>query len=129
MTNQYETDIYAVIDDALETYPLAEPPDTLLPAVMTRIESLSSTPHFRLTWFDYAISLFGAGMVGLLFLLWRQFSFLSFGQWQAQILTIIQHTGLYYLWIALLGGICLTSVAILIALEIFSQLDFHATTE
>ena len=67
MNNQQDTNhiTHAIIDEALKTYPLAEPPDTLLPAVMTRIQAVSSAPRFRLSWFDYAISLFGAGMAGL----------------------------------------------------------------
>ena len=129
MTNPQRIDTDALVDDALETYPLAEPPDTLLPAVMTRIESLSSAPRFQLTWFDYAISLFGAGMVGLIFLLWWQFSLPSVGQLQTQILTIIQYPGLQYLWIALLVGVALTIVAILIAREIFSRLDIQTMAE
>ena len=129
MTNQYDTDTYAAIDDALRMYPLAEPPDTLLPTVMTRIESLSFAPRFQLTWFDYAISLFGAGMVGLVFLLWRQFSLLSLGQLQAQTLAILQHPSLQFLWITLFGSAVLTVSAMLVALEIFSGLDFQPTAE
>ena len=126
MMNQYDTDhiMDAAIDDALKTYRLAEPPDTLMPAVITRIQAISSAPRFRLTWFDYAVSLFGAGMAGLVFLLWQQFSWPTFVRFQAQILTGIQHPSLYYLWIPLLGGAALTATAILVAMGIFSRLDF-----
>lgn len=119
----------SIIDDALKTYPLAEPPDTLLPAIMTRTETLSSAPRFRLSWFDYAISLFGAGMVGLVFLLWQQFSLPTFVWFQAQILIGIQHPGLYFLWIALSGGAALTIMAVFVALGIFSRFDFQPTAD
>lgn len=131
MNNQNDTDHITgvLVDEALKTYPLAKPPDALLPNVMTRIQSISPAPRFRLTWFDYAISLFGAGMAGLVLLLWRQFSLPTFVQFQTQILTTIQHPGLYYLWIALSGGAVLTAAAVLVALEILSRLDFQPTAE
>ena len=131
MNNQQDTNHItdAIIDAALKTYPLAEPPDTLLPTIMTRIQVLSSTPRFQLSWLDYAISLFWAGMAGLVFLLWQQSSLPTFAQLQTQILTGMQHPGLYYLWIALLGSAVLTASVVLVAMEMFSRLDFQPTAE
>lgn len=131
MNNQYDPDHItdAVIDEALKIYPLAEAPDTLLPTIMARIQAVSSTPRFRLTWFDYAISLFAAGMTGLVFFLWQQFLLPTFVQFQAQIITAIQDPSLYYLWISLWGGAVLTAVAVLVAMEMFSSFDFQPMTE
>ena len=71
---------YAAVDDALRTYPAQPAPDSLLPAVMARIGATEDAPArpasdqastpwsgltLRLTWLDYAISLFAAGMVSL----------------------------------------------------------------
>jgi len=71
---------YAAVDDALRTYPIQPAPDDLLPAVLARIQTAERAPArpaagglaarwpglpLRLTWLDYAISLFAAGMVSL----------------------------------------------------------------
>ncbi len=61
----------AVVDAALRAYPLAPVPPTLAPAVLGRIASLAPAPRFRLLWIDYALWLFGAGMVGLMALFWQ----------------------------------------------------------
>jgi hypothetical protein len=55
----------AAVDEALRAYPLTPAPQTLAPAVMTRIRTLSPAPRFRMGWLDYALSLFAAVMVGL----------------------------------------------------------------
>lgn len=61
----------AMVDGALREYPLAPVPPTLAPAVMQRITQLAPAPRFRLQWMDYALGLFGAGMVGLALLFWQ----------------------------------------------------------
>jgi hypothetical protein len=62
---------FAVIDSALQAYPLAPAPPTLAPAVMKRIAALSPAPRFRLLWIDYVLGLFGAGMLALVVLFWQ----------------------------------------------------------
>ncbi len=61
----------AAVDDALRTYPLTPAPASLRPGVVTRLRALAPAPRFRLQFLDYAISLFGAGMLGLAVILWR----------------------------------------------------------
>ncbi len=46
----------AVIEDALQTYPLADLPHDLTPAVMARLRSAPAPQAFRLTWKDLALS-------------------------------------------------------------------------
>ena len=59
---------YAAVDNALRTAPLAPAPPGLLAAVMVR---LSPPPPFRPGWLDYAVSVFLAGMVGVVLLVLR----------------------------------------------------------
>ena len=61
----------AEIEAALRTYPSAPAPDGFTRTVMSRLHKLAPKPRFRLSWLDYAASLFVAGMLGLLFLLWN----------------------------------------------------------
>ena len=60
-----------IIVDAMRTYPLEAAPPGLLPAVMRAVEANPRAVYkpepFRLSWFDYAISLFAAGMISLIF--------------------------------------------------------------
>jgi hypothetical protein len=69
---QFERDMTA-IDDALRTHPLDPAPPTLAPGVLARLRALPASvrPRFRLSPFDYAISLFTTGMAGVGFLLWQ----------------------------------------------------------
>jgi hypothetical protein len=62
---------YDAVDDALLTYPLDDAPETIFAAVMGQIKTAEPLPRFQLTWLDYALSLFMAGMVGLLWFLWQ----------------------------------------------------------
>ena len=120
---------YTIVDDALKTYPIVDAPDTLLPAVITRIQAAPAAPHFRLTWFDFAISLFGAGMVGGLLLLWQLSGLPSWAQLQAEILLWLQQPEPLFILVTLFGGMVLTSIAIIVAANIFSQRAFILTVE
>jgi hypothetical protein len=66
----------AAVDDALRTYPLAPAPRALAPGVMAAIAAHQrvARPPFRLSWIDFALSGFGAGMALLALLLWRWFT-------------------------------------------------------
>lgn len=61
MTKPTHGDADSAVADALLTYPLVLVPPTLKPNVMRRITRLAR-PRFSLTWFDYALGLFGSGM-------------------------------------------------------------------
>jgi hypothetical protein len=65
---------YAAVDDALNTYPMEPAPPIILYSVVRRIEVMAPSSRFRLTWFDYALSLFFAGMAALGMILWRTIS-------------------------------------------------------
>ena len=64
-------EVDAAIEDAFRTYPLAPAPAGIMHTVMRRIEITKPLPRFRLHWLDFAISLFFAGMSGLVLLLTR----------------------------------------------------------
>lgn len=64
--SEYQQPDFEAVDDALKTYPMQAAPASILPVVMQRIETPERAPRFRLSWFDYAISLFSAGMAGLI---------------------------------------------------------------
>lgn len=59
------------IEDALRSLPLAEAPDDLYQAVMQQIQERDPIvrPVFHLSWVDFALSAFFAGMIGLIMLL------------------------------------------------------------
>lgn len=59
------------VEDALRTFPQAEPPPNLSPAVMARVRGLAPAPRFRLAWLDYALALFVAAMGGVALALWQ----------------------------------------------------------
>ena len=69
--NDRERLVDAAIEDAFHTYPLEPAPAGLMHAVMRRIEITKPLPRFHLHWLDFAISLFFAGMSGLVLLLTR----------------------------------------------------------
>lgn len=112
---------YAVVDEALRTYPLAPVPANFLPLAMARIQALGPAPHFRLNWLDYAVSLFVAGMAGLVILL--RWSIPS--QWvvraQIQLWLWQQYFSSAYLWLALLGGLVLFAVMLFSATILFGR--------
>lgn len=120
---------YAAIDDALQTFPLAEAPDALLPAIMERIQTIPQIPGFRLTWFDYAISLFGAGMVGAVLLLWQLSGLPSFIQLQTDMLNRMQQPEFLLMWLTLFGGIIFSALALAVATNIFTQRAYYVTVE
>jgi hypothetical protein len=68
----FDHQAFAAVDDALRTYPIEPAPEVLLPAIMARVQALprlsQPLPRFRLTWLDYAFSLFFSGMVTLVLL-------------------------------------------------------------
>lgn len=68
--SEREQRAYAIIDEALRTYPMQPAPADLMGTVMARLEVRRPARRFRLAWIDYAVSLFAAGMAGLAWLLW-----------------------------------------------------------
>ncbi|MBC8504294.1 MAG: hypothetical protein ISR58_01360 [Anaerolineales bacterium] len=64
--SESERTLLGIVDDALQTYPLDPAPSSIFPAVMRQIEIQRSTPKFNLSWLDYALSGFVAGMAGLI---------------------------------------------------------------
>ena len=69
--NERDRAEWAVIDEALRTYPLVPVPSTLAPAALARIAKRTPAPRFRLLWIDYVLGLFGVGIVGLGLLFWQ----------------------------------------------------------
>lgn len=67
--NESQPTPYDIVDDALGTYPLEPAPANIFPVVMRQIEIQRSAPKFKLSWLDYALSGFAAGMAGLVLFL------------------------------------------------------------
>jgi len=65
---------YDIVDEALRTYPLDEAPTSLYASVMLQVHKTQKSARFRLSWLDYALSLFAAGMVGTLWILWKSYT-------------------------------------------------------
>mgnify|MGYP006438627299 CR=1 FL=1 len=65
---------YDIIDQALSTYPQDEAPPSIFPAVMLQVREAQQKARFRLSWLDYALSLFAAGMAGILLILWNSYA-------------------------------------------------------
>ena len=61
------------ITEALRSYPPEAAPPTFSAGVMARLQTLPPNvrPRFRLSWFDWAISLFTTGLAGVGFLVWQ----------------------------------------------------------
>ena len=57
------------LEKALRTYPLVPAPPSLSRSVMWAVGSSTPKPHFRLSWFDYALTFFMTSMVGLISIL------------------------------------------------------------
>jgi len=111
----------AMIEDALRTYPLAPAPAHLFPAIMARVHALSARPRFHLTWLDYAISLFAAGMAGLIFLLWWSIPSRLMLNIQVELLLLEQNFNSIYLWLPVFVGLIMMMIVLLVAFMLFEQ--------
>jgi hypothetical protein len=116
-----EAEALAAVDDALRTYPLAPAPAAFTPKVMSRIRALTPAPRFSLAWIDYAISLFAAGMAGLLIFLWQSIPPQMAMRAQLQILYLFMRFNLALLWPALLVGGLMAVVVLLMAVVLFGR--------
>src|ERR1051325_7056079 len=110
MTPLTEPEALAAVEDALRTYPLASAPAAFTPKVMRRIRALTPAPRFRLAWIDYALSLFAAGMAGLLVFLWQSIPPHVTTRVQLQFLFFFLHFNFPLLGPVLLGGGVLIAV-------------------
>ncbi len=110
-----------VIEDALHTYPLSPAPPTLAPGVMARVRALAPLPRFRLSWVDGLVSLFIAGMIGLMVLLWQLLPPQLALQTRLQFMHLFQRVNVTVLQGALLGGAALAMLAVLIAVVVFGR--------
>lgn len=99
-----ERQALAAVEDALRTYPLAAPPRSLTPAATARLRTVALVPRFRLEWIDLAISLFGAIMTGLVFLLWQSTTPEMAARLQIQFLILQQQFSLLAFAPLLLGS-------------------------
>ena len=115
--NDYDREV----EDSLQSYPLAPPPPTLAPGVMARVRALAPLPRFRLSWVDGLVSLFIAGMTGLIVLLWQLLPPQLALQTRLQFLYLLQRVDVTLLQAALLGGAALTVLAVLIAVVVFGR--------
>ena len=61
----------SVVEEALRTYPFVPAPAALRLNVMKRIRTTAPVLRFRLTWLDYAMSLFATVMAATPFIVWQ----------------------------------------------------------
>jgi hypothetical protein len=113
-------EVYRQVDEALRTYPLQPAPATLAPRVMARLRALTPAPRFRLSWIDYALSLFAASMLGLALLGWQALTPQLLLRLQVQTLLIARHVGILG-GAALVGGLALAGGACLLAALILAR--------
>jgi len=129
--NNLQSAIYdpqSAIDDALRTFPLAPVPLTLAPIAMARIRAMAPAPRFRLAWMDYALSLFGTGMVSLALLFWQSITLQMAARMQLQWLLILQRSG-WQTWVgAFASGLALAGCALLLTALIFAQASAPRTS-
>lgn len=90
MTQKFNGDADLAVETALRTEPLLPTPITLRPSVMKRIRAITPLPRFRLTWFDYAMSLFGGGMALTPFFVWQFVTPQMMLQLQVQLYILVQ---------------------------------------
>ena len=69
ITNMDEMD---VVEDALQTWPLAQTPDGFSRRVLQRIETTQNPRlKFQFTWLDYALGLFTVSVTSLAVFIWN----------------------------------------------------------
>ncbi|MBI3243947.1 MAG: hypothetical protein HYZ49_16820 [Chloroflexi bacterium] len=109
------------VENALRSYPLAPAPPTLAPNVITRIHRLAPLPRFRLSWVDFAVSAFVAGMGGLGFILWQTLPPQLTPHIQLEFLRLTQQSNGPILQNAILGGAGLAVFAVFVAALVFAR--------
>ena len=62
---------YEVLEVALETYPVISAPADFSKSVMKKVLLSEHMPQFKLSWIDYALTLFATSMIFLLIFLWQ----------------------------------------------------------
>ncbi len=117
--DQDELSAYQIVDEALQSYPLITSPHKLDVSILEQIQQCDTLPRFRLHWFDYAISLFAAGMAGLILLLLHLLS--QEPVLQDRIVILVDILDQSYLWLIILGGTASMTCTFLVAFFIFTQ--------
>lgn len=112
---------FAAVDDALRTRPRSPAPPGFSRAVAARIRTLTPAPRFRLAWIDYAISLFAAGMAGLVFLMWQSIPPLWLARAQVQSSLLLSGADPAFLVPAVASGLLLAAMALFVALVVFTR--------
>lgn len=59
------------LEDALQTYPIIPAPAGFSGMVMDNVRASAPIPQFRLSWIDYALTIFATSMIALTLILWR----------------------------------------------------------
>ena len=114
-----------LIEDALRTYPLAEPPAHFSQGVMQRIgpraKSAPPMPRFRLTWMDCALGFFLALLTAVVLFTWACLPPMVLLQleFQWQVLQVSRFLPALGLWLLAAAG--LLFVAFLFSLNLLFQ--------
>jgi hypothetical protein len=115
------TDPNRIIEDALSTYPMAAVPPGLSAAVMAQVRALSLKPRFRLSWMDYAVSLFVSGMASLFLLVWQLLPPNLTARLRLQLLLTERFLEINSLWPIIVVGIVLAVAALIVAALLFAR--------
>jgi hypothetical protein len=85
--------VEASLNEAFSSYPFQATPVDFSTGVMSRLKTLPSNvrPRFRLSWFDWAFSLFTTGMAGMGYILWQTLPPQVVAQLQVTWLIWLQH--------------------------------------
>lgn len=117
---------YAVVDDALRSFPLQPAPAGLAPALMAELRAadgaMPARPVFRLSWMDFALSGFVPLMLALVMLLSGWVSPETAARLQAMVAAPLAQTDAL-LWVLAAAGLLLTAGLLLVAGLVFRQTE------
>jgi hypothetical protein len=115
---------YAMVDDALRSFPMRPTPPGLAPDVLAALRSpgaaLASRPAFRLSWIDFALSGFAAMMLALLLLLSGWLTPEAAARLQAMAAGPLFQTGALA-WTLAAAGLVITAGLLLVAGVVFQR--------
>jgi hypothetical protein len=116
----YDDDFDEALTDAIQRDPLAPPPPTLSPAIMTRIQGLAPA-RFRIRPLDWMLSAFVTGMLGLAALIWQLLTPQQLAYLQLEYLKVSHRISPTTLGLIGAAGVLLVAAALVTALTVFAR--------
>ena len=109
------------LEDALQSYPIATAPPDFSKSVMNRVRSSELKLQFRLTWIDYALTLFATSMIGLALILLQLVPMKWIMQVRFQAFILWERSIHFPFTPILLGGCFLIFIAVSFAIFLFRR--------